>query len=127
MTARALRVALALVGAVLVVATVAYRLAYGTWWQAPERITYCDRTYMAGPHGLTLAAVRARESHTALPGDEPYPVVTIGKTPPLVGAEMLAAVTPEAQRQKLGVPCAMGIYLKTGDDAYTAYGLSGGP
>jgi len=25
------------------------------------------------------------------------------------------------------VPCAMGIYLKTGDDSYAAYGISGGP
>ena len=40
---------------------------------------------------------------------------------------MLAAVAPESQRQKLRVPCAMGIYLKTGDDSYAAYIISGGP
>jgi len=118
---------LALVGALLIVTTVAYRFAYGTWWQAPERIPYCNRTYVAGTPDLSLADIRRRESRTALPGDKPYPVMTIGKTPPILGAEMLAAVTPESQRQKLRVPCAMGIYLKTGDDSYAAYGISGGP
>lgn len=118
---------LALVGALLLVTTVVYRSEYGTWWQAPERIPYCNRIYVAGTPDLSLANIRRRESRTALPGDKPYPVVAIGKTPPILGAEMLAAVTPEAQRQKLGVPCTMGTYLKTGDDSYAAYGISGGP
>jgi len=40
---------------------------------------------------------------------------------------LLAAVTPEVARHRLDLPWAMGVYLKTGLDAYTAYGLSGGP
>ena len=62
-----------------------------------------------------------------MPGDQPYPVVPIGKVPPVVGAEMLAAVAPQARREELGVPCAMGLYVQTGDDQYTAYGILGGP
>lgn len=107
--------------------TVAYRYAYGTWWEAPQRVPFCGRTYLAGTQGLSLADIRRRESQTALPGDKPYPVVGIGRTPPIVGAQMLAALTPEAQRKKLGVPCTMGLYLQTRDGSYTAYGLSGGP
>ena len=40
---------------------------------------------------------------------------------------MLAAVTPGAQRRRLGVPCTMVLYLKTGGDGYRAYGITGGP
>ena len=116
-----------LVGVLLVGSTAAYRYAYGSWWQTPEHISYCGRTYVAGTAGLTLADVRTRESRTALPGDHPYPLVGIGSAPPVVGGEMLAAVAPEAQRKKLGVPCAMGLYLTTGGDSYTAFGITGGP
>ena len=122
-----LRAVLALIGTLVVVATIAYRYAYGTWWQAPERIPYCDRTYIAVAPHLSLGDIRQRESQTSLPGDQPYPVVTIGKAPPIVGAEMLAAVTPQARREQLGVPCTMGLYVQTGDDQYTAYGITGGP
>ena len=73
----------ALVGVLLIVTTVAYRFAYGTWWQAPERIPYCNRTYVAGTPYLSLADIRSRESRTSLRGDKPYPVVSIGKTPPI--------------------------------------------
>jgi hypothetical protein len=116
-----------LAGALLIVTTVAYRYAYGTWWQAPERVPYCGRTYLAGTQDLSLADIRQRQSQTALPGDKPYPVVSIGKTPPIVGAEMLAAVTPQAEREKLGLPATMGLYLQTKDGSYTANSLSGGP
>lgn len=67
------------------------------------------------------------ESRTALPGDAPYPVVTVGKVPPILGQPLLAAVTPEAARRGLGLPCAMAVHLKTGADTYTSYGISGGP
>ncbi|GAA6527624.1 hypothetical protein IDVR_34220 [Intrasporangium sp. DVR] len=115
------------VGTLLMVTTATYRYAYGTWWQAPARIPYCGRTYIPVTAHLSLAEVRQRESQTALPGDQPYAVVPIGKAPPVLGAKMVAAVTPEAQREKLGVPCAMGLYVKTGDDEFTAYGITGGP
>lgn len=115
-----------LLGLLLVISTFGYRAAYGNWWQTPSRIPYCGRTYVAAKAGLTLDQVRALESHTALPGDRPYPLVSIGNAPPVVGGQMLAALTPEAQRRKLGVPCTMGLYLKTGD-RYTSYVIIGGP
>ena len=71
---------------------------------------------------LVLASTRTRVG-----GSGPYPVVTVGKVPPIVGQPLLAGVTPQAARHRLGLPCTMGIYLKTGADAYTAYGPSGGP
>jgi hypothetical protein len=36
----AVALVLGLVGA----ASIAYRRAYGTWWQTPQRISFCDRT-----------------------------------------------------------------------------------
>jgi hypothetical protein len=111
----------------LVVSTSAYRYAYGSWWQTPERIPYCGRSYVVGATGLTIADVRSRERRTALPGDRAYPLLSVGSVPPVVGGEVLAAVTPEAHRRKLGVPCAMGLYLETGRDRYTAYSITGGP
>ncbi|HEX2856887.1 MAG TPA: hypothetical protein VHO26_05345 [Propionibacteriaceae bacterium] len=116
-----------LLGVLVVGSSLAYRAAYGSWWRTPTRIPYCGRTYLAGASGLTLADVRTRELRTALPGDRPYPLVGIGSAPPVVGGRLLAAVTPQAERAKLGVPCAMSVYLRAGQDSYTAYGLSGGP
>lgn len=115
------------IASVAAIATLEYRHAYGTWWQEPERISYCGRTYLAGYSDLKLSDVQRFESRTALPGDKPYPLVSIGKTPPLVGQAMLAALTPESRQRQLGVPCTMGIYLQTGADSYTAYSISGGP
>ena len=108
-------------------ATLGYRKAYGTWWQTPQHIAFCERTYLSGTPALSHSEIIKRESKTARPGDAPYPVVTVGTVPPIVGQPLLAAVTPEAARERLGLPCTMGIYLKTCADAYTAYGLSGGP
>ena len=111
----------------LLAGTLAYRYAYGSWWQAPQRIGYCGRTYAVGSSGLTLADVRARERETALPGDHPYPLVSIGRVPPVVGGQLLAALAPVTQRGRFGVPCTMVLYLRTGDDRYTAYAIVGGP
>ena len=106
-------------------ATLAYRAAYGTWWGTPDHISYCGRTYLRGTAGLTRAEIVGFGA--ALPGDAPYPVVTVATVPPVVGQPLVAALTPQAERQRLGVPCTMVVYLKTGTDAYTGYGLSGGP
>ena len=107
--------------------TLGYRKAHGTWWQTPQRIDYCERTYLLGTPSLGRAVIEKRESTTALPGDAPYPMVTVGRVPPIVGQPLLAVVTPEAVRRRLDLPCSMGVYLKTGADTYAAYGLSGGP
>lgn len=102
----------------------AYRVAYGTWWGTPDHLSYCGRTYLRGTAGLTHAEIVGLRA--ALPGDAPYPVVAVATVPPVVGHPLLAAVTPQAERQRLGVPCTMAVYLKTGTDSYTGYALSGG-
>ena len=103
----------------------AYRAAYGVWSGTPDHISYCGRTYLRGTLGLTHAEIVGFGA--ALPGDAPYPVVTVDTVPPVVGQRLIAALTPQAERQRLGVPCTMAVYLKTGTDAYTGYALSGGP
>ena len=97
------------------------------WWQTPDRVSYCERTYRSATPGLSLDAIKNRESKTSQRGDSPYPVTTVGKVPPVIGRPLLAAVTPAEVRRQLGVPCSMGVYLKTGTDTYTAYTLLGGP
>ena len=124
-----IKLAAAVVALSLVVAaagTVGYRHAYGTWWQTPQRIGYCDRTYLGGTATISGAELRDRESATALPGDAPYALRVVGKVPPIVGQPLLAVVTPAARRTP-GMPCTMGVYLQNGPDSYLAYGLSGGP
>lgn len=105
---------------------VAHRVAYGTWSGAPDHITFCERTYLRGAPGLTRAEIVGFGA--ALPGDAPYLVATVATIPPVIGQPLIAAPAPlgEQQRQP-GVPCAMAVYLKTSDDAYTGYGLDGGP
>ena len=122
-------IVVALIMIVAAGATLTYRMAYGTWWQTPQRLVYCERTYLSGAPATTFsrAMIENLESKTALPDDAPYPVATVGKVPPIVGQPLLAAVTPDAARRTLGLPCSMGVYLQTGADAYTAYILSGGP
>ena len=50
------------------------------------------------------AQIGKSESRTALPGDAPYPVVTVSKVPPIVGQPLLAAGTPEVARRQLEPP-----------------------
>lgn len=130
MTRRRVAILTAIVVVVLVagVCSVAYRTAYGVWWSEPDRFEYCDRTYHRGTGDpLTLEAVRAKTSQTALPGDAPSPLQRVATVPPLVGAQVLAAVTPEQRRRELHVPCAMVAFRQIGEDSYRVYVISGGP
>ena len=102
-----------------------YRKAYGTWLQTPDRINFCERQFLRGTPGLTRAEISQWESTAS--GGNSSPVETVGLVPPLVGQPLLAALTPRATQHDLGAPCTMVVYLKTGADTYTAYGLSGGP
>ena len=101
-----------------------YRAAYGTWWGAPDHLSYCGRTYLRGTAGLTRAEITGFGS--ALPGHTPSPVVAVATVPPVIGQPLVAALTPQAEQRRLGVPCAMAVFLKTGTDTYTGYALSGG-
>jgi hypothetical protein len=122
-------VALVLVAAA--VGTLGYRWAYGTWWQTPRHIAYCGRTYDAGNvRALSLAQIEKSESSSSLAsGTVPDPIVAVGHVPPVVGRPMLAAAAPKAtlREGETGAPCSMAIFLKTGSDAYTSYGLVGSP
>jgi hypothetical protein len=126
MARRVLGALLASIVIVAAVATLSYRSTYGTWWQTPQRVGYCERTYLRGTSALTRAEIDKSANQTAVPGDASYPFVTVSRVPPVVGQQLVAAVTPKAACQRLGLPCAMEVYLKTGADAYAACGLSGG-
>lgn len=100
--------------------TLAYRKAYGTWWQRPEKLAWCDRTYVHYRQDAPLFS-RAQIDRSA-----PSPVVRVGTVPPLVGRPLIASVTPDSDRAS-GGPCSMAVFLETGEDTYAAYSLSGGP
>jgi hypothetical protein len=123
-------VAISVVVLILIVTGVelAYRKAYGTfaWWEDPARISWCGRQYFPTSAAL-LTRAAAEQQRGALPGDAPYPVVEVARVPPLVGRTVLASVTPEERRERLGVPCAMAIFVQTDSDAYRTYVISGGP
>ena len=103
---------------VAVAMTLTYRRAYGTWWQTPERIDVCGRTFVEGFQGLT----RDRVEH-----DGQQALVEVSRVPPIVGAPALARLTPEGELAGTGTPCTMAVYLERSDGTHTAYGLSGGP
>jgi len=119
----------ALVVAVIGAASVAYRRAYGTWWQTPQRISFCDRTYVAAesPVLLTRAEVESRAGSLWAITDVDRTLRVVATVPPLpvVGKPVLAVVAPPLARQDKGLPCAMALYLQMGADRYVPFLLSG--
>jgi hypothetical protein len=107
---------------------VAYGTSYGTlaWWSDPAKITWCGRVYLPST-GPTVSRATVEQQRASLPGDQPYPVTEVTRVPPLIGRAVLASVTPPATRERLGIPCAMVVYLDEGADSYRPYVLSGGP
>lgn len=61
----------------------------------------------------------------------PGPLRWVGGYPPLpfVGGQLYATVTPASRRNSVSppLPCSMAVYLRTGQNEYKAYVLSGGP
>jgi len=125
------RSVLALVLVAAAVGTLGYRWAYGTWWQTPQHIAYCGRTYdAANVRALSLAQIEKSENKTSLAsGTVPDPIVGVGHVPPVLGRPLLAAAAPKAtlHEGEAGAPCSLAVFLKTGSDAYTSYSLVGGP
>jgi hypothetical protein len=106
-------------------AAFAYRAAYGTfaWWRPPARISWCGRNYLPS-NGPTLSRSGVEQRRESLIGDAPYPMITVGRLPPLVGRPVLASLNPGAVGDE---PCAMAVYVEIGPDAYRQYEISGGP
>jgi hypothetical protein len=121
-------IVVAAVPLVLVAAQLAYRMAYGTlaWWEDPEQIAWCGRDYVPG-QGPLLTRAEVDRLRGSLDGEPPYPVTTVTRVPPVVGRPVLASLTPPATRDRLGVPCAMAVFLQTGPDSYRTYVIVGGP
>jgi len=101
-----------------------YRATFNVWpgQSVSSRLRWCGRDYDDyGDPPQTLRQISA---------GQPYPVRPVGQYPPLAfsSQELYAAVVPEAERPAAGLDsCATVVYLRTGPDAYRAYGLLGGP
>jgi len=100
------------------------RSAFGTWdpTAQPARISYCDRTYLPGPH-VSRALIDSTGNGL---GVFSFRQVggTAGRTP------FYAKPLPDSVRNRYApppLPCAMAVYLKVGPDDYIAYVLSGSP
>ena len=119
-------VAIGVIGA----ASVAYQRAYGTWWQTPERISFCDRTYVAAetPVLLTRAEVESRVGSLGANDDIDRTLRVVATVPPLpvVGKPVLAVVVNPLDREEKGLPCTAALYLQMGADRYVRFGLSSG-
>ena len=101
-----------------------YRATFNVWpgQSVSSRVHWCGRDYDDyGDPPQTLRQISA---------GQPNPVRPVGQYPPLAfsSQELYAAMVPEAERQAAGLDsCATVVYLRTGPDAYQAYGLLGGP
>jgi hypothetical protein len=106
----------------------AYRIRYGTfaWWEPPSRIDWCNRRYLesTGPL-MTIDQVRHR-STVSFPARQPR-LETVTHVPPVIGHDVMTRVEPTSVLASRGAPCAMVLFLQTGDDTYREYGISGGP
>jgi hypothetical protein len=121
----------AVVLGVIGAASVAYQRAYGTWWQTPTRISFCDRTYASSssPVLLTRAEVEARVGSLGANNDVDRTLRTVAMVPPLpvVGKPVLAVVVPPLDREEKGLPCTKALYLQIGADRYVPFPLSATP
>jgi hypothetical protein len=110
-----------------VVATLATDVSYGTplWWSNPSRLHWCGRSYAETSTHLQRSDIPEGQ----LPGDKPYVVSAIGTIPPVVGRQILAAVTPKTSRDRFSppLPCTMALYLQSPGHGYVVYGIEGGP
>jgi hypothetical protein len=113
---------------VIAAASLAYQRAYGTWWQTPERISFCDRTYVAAelPMLLTRAEVESRVGSLGANDDTDRTLRVVATVPPLpvVGKPVLAVVVNPLDREEKGLPCTAALYLQMGADRYLRFGLS---
>jgi hypothetical protein len=121
---RLLATALVVALVIAVLFTGWYRARFHAWpWPSslPDRVTYCDRHYTGPGRPVTQAEAGARENgairdvgHNGVGG---------------LGQAIYANPLSEQARAATAppLPCAMVVYLRTTDDRYAPYVLSGGP
>jgi hypothetical protein len=101
------------------------RVAYGTFaaWEAPTRVDYCGRRYYPGAERRpqSLAEVTAFLAANHLSGLTQVATAPWGK--PVIANVM----TPEMKAKYMTQVCTMELWVKTGNDTYVPYALSGGP
>lgn len=107
------------------VVSAGYRVTYNVWpgQGASARVHWCGRDYeYGGGAAWSWAEVTSKQTGR---------VRLVAEYPPLglSRRELYAAVTPQAQRDAVSppLPCAMGVYLRTGPGSYRPYTLLGGP
>lgn len=96
-----------------------YRTTYNVWpvQGASSRVHWCERDYETGG-GLA-------RTWRDISATSEYPIRAVGRYPLLAWSpqQLFAPVAPDARPGS----CATAVYLRTGPDAYQAYGLLGGP
>ena len=101
------------------------RLAFGTFDTTgpPPRVDYCGRRYYPAeqPKTETLAQVDAFLARVGVHG------LTQVDTAPSGIPVVTNVIPPQVRAQYHTNVCTMVLWVKTGDDAYVGYGLSGGP
>jgi len=102
-----------------------YTAALRTWEveRLPSRISYCEWTYLPGPH-VTRATI-----DTTGNGPEVLPLRRVSST--AGGSPILAKPLADSARYRYAnsppLPCAIVIYLKVGADDYVAYAITDSP
>jgi hypothetical protein len=101
------------------------RVAYGTLaaWEAPTRVDYCGRRYYPAEERQpqTLAEVTSFLAENKMSGFTQVATAPWGR--PVVANVM----SPEIKAKYMTQVCSMEVWVKTGNDAYVPYALSGGP
>jgi len=89
----------------------------------PSRISYCEWSYLPGPH-VTRATIDATGN-----GPEVLPLRQVSST--ASGSPIFAKPLADSARYRYAngppLPCAMVIYLKVGANDYMAYSITDGP
>ena len=99
------------------------RAKFGTFDTAgpPPRVDYCGRRYYPGGKTDSLAQVQAFLAQNGMDG------LTRIDTAPSGMPIVTHIMSPQVRARYHTDVCTMEVWVQTGQDAYLAYGLSGGP